>query len=766
MKEPALYNWFPLRFPVEARHARQRESVSEFTRRERFHHGNYLALRAWSNLRRWGPLHRLHPFRSRPPGRHRTPWSARRWATGPSGIALRFAVVAVTLCVSLAYGGGISYGHWITAALADVAVNTGSLSVVVEDLETEFDFTCQTHLFPRYALSFVRFWAPGQDPGDLKARDIGAVKIEEDGSEATDGYSIEPPDAAIGDPAVVHLGSAVVTITDWIENPGEPGEYLGFTYLLELLEGDPVVVDVNAARSIWRTTLDVSGLWSLDGMGDPTARPLHFCHPSSIESVIPVTNDGSVPATPHIVLGPAIQCELFEVTLGVSGEVLAAGPLCDLLEQPFQISPQLDPGDSTFATLSISLAETELDEGEYTAQLSVTGFVTQWNFPLEGAGLGWTAASTLPLNLTVNVEPPDYGYGVCDGEGDCPVAEIPVEEGSLEEGPVEEGPVEEPPVEETPAEEPATEETPVEEPPADELPVVEPPAEEPPVQENPADEPPDEDPPPDGPPIDGVHRASLAGLVWNDLDDDGLAVLGGPEDGLSGVEVVLLDEFGFEVEMVETMANGFYLFPDVEPGTYVVGFYPPQGFGFADLGEPAEPFDSPEEYEIFLAGLADEMDVEPEELVLCDLVELDEQDGPLIGLTAPVVLADGENLGLGDAALIEVEEPQGAEEPAIEEAPPEPIEIPETPTDPPSEPGEDSSINPANPDGDAKEPEPDPVKEALVSPANPDGDAKEPESDSVGDMVPIDSGPDDGAPTGGEIPEVPPADPVDNETTP
>ncbi len=757
--------------------------------------------------------------------------------------------------MSLAYGGGISYGHWITAALADVGVNTGSLSVLVEDPETEFDFTCETHLFPRHALSFVRFWAPDQVPGKLKPGITGAVKIEEDGNEVSSGYSIDPAEAAIGDPAIVHLGSAVVTITDWIEKPDEPGEYLGFTYVLE---GDPVVVDVKAARSIWRTTFETSGLWSLDGLCEPSARPLHFCQPSSIETNIPVVNDGSVPATPYVALGPASQCELFDATLETSTGVLADGPLCDLLEQPYQISPQIDPGDTALVTLSISLADTELEPGDYAADLTVTGFFTQWNLPIEDAGHGWTAASDLSLDLTVNVEPPDYGYGDCDDDcdndecddddnGDCeddcddndgdddggkknqdknddaagadlaapaeetlpeelPGEELPAEEPPLEETqpqdppaetqPTEEPPAEEPPSEETPpteeppAEEPPSEETPpTEEPPAEEppseetLPTEEPPAEEPPSEETlPTEEPPAEEPPGEEPPIDepagfDVQRASLAGLVWHEIDGDELKILGGPEDGLAGVEVVLLDENGLEVEVVETNDSGFYTFPDVEPGTYMVGFYPPDGYGFADIEEPMEPFDTPEDYEIFLAGLAKELDVEPEEIVISDLVSVDELSGPLIGLTAPVVLEDGENLGIGDAAMIETPEQDQLEETPVAQTPAEPIEIPEPPAQPAESDEGDTSVSPANPDGDAREPEPDPVEETVVpDPDQPDSVGEDPDiSEPTGETVPPaqaaseEPSPDPGAEPGPPAEadsDKPPGEPTENETTP
>lgn len=66
------------------------------------------------------------------------------------------------------------------------------------------------------------------------------------------------------------------------------------------------------------------------------------------------------------------------------------------------------------------------------------------------------------------------------------------------------------------------------------------------------------------------HKASLGDYVWKDLDRDGIQEAGEP--GIAGVIVTLLDDTGHVVGTTETDGTGFYLFADLNPGTYAVRF--------------------------------------------------------------------------------------------------------------------------------------------------------------------------------------------------
>lgn len=65
-------------------------------------------------------------------------------------------------------------------------------------------------------------------------------------------------------------------------------------------------------------------------------------------------------------------------------------------------------------------------------------------------------------------------------------------------------------------------------------------------------------------------RASIGDFVWNDLDNNGIQDAGEP--GVAGVTVTLYDNNNNPVATTVTDANGAYLFANVLPGTYSVGF--------------------------------------------------------------------------------------------------------------------------------------------------------------------------------------------------
>lgn len=66
-------------------------------------------------------------------------------------------------------------------------------------------------------------------------------------------------------------------------------------------------------------------------------------------------------------------------------------------------------------------------------------------------------------------------------------------------------------------------------------------------------------------------KAALGNFVWEDKDGDGLQDAGEP--GIAGVTVTLYDATGTNaLATAITDQNGKYLFPNLDPGTYVVGF--------------------------------------------------------------------------------------------------------------------------------------------------------------------------------------------------
>lgn len=74
-------------------------------------------------------------------------------------------------------------------------------------------------------------------------------------------------------------------------------------------------------------------------------------------------------------------------------------------------------------------------------------------------------------------------------------------------------------------------------------------------------------------------RAAVGDRVWNDLDGDGIQDPGEP--GIAGVTVILYDNTSTPVASMVTDENGNYLFANVIPGTYTIGFASlPAGLGY------------------------------------------------------------------------------------------------------------------------------------------------------------------------------------------
>ncbi|MTB53824.1 SdrD B-like domain-containing protein, partial [Lewinella sp. W8] len=82
----------------------------------------------------------------------------------------------------------------------------------------------------------------------------------------------------------------------------------------------------------------------------------------------------------------------------------------------------------------------------------------------------------------------------------------------------------------------------------------------------------------------GLYRpASLGDFVFEDTDGDGIQDAGEP--GVPNVTVNLKNEAGVVIGMTTTDGNGFYEFPNLEPGVYSVQFVLPGGYEYTDLNE-------------------------------------------------------------------------------------------------------------------------------------------------------------------------------------
>jgi hypothetical protein len=73
-----------------------------------------------------------------------------------------------------------------------------------------------------------------------------------------------------------------------------------------------------------------------------------------------------------------------------------------------------------------------------------------------------------------------------------------------------------------------------------------------------------------------VPFASIGNQVWVDTDGDGL--LNNGETGLPGATVYLIDNTGAVIDSTTTNGTGNYLFDELMPGTYSVGFKYPAGY--------------------------------------------------------------------------------------------------------------------------------------------------------------------------------------------
>ena len=74
----------------------------------------------------------------------------------------------------------------------------------------------------------------------------------------------------------------------------------------------------------------------------------------------------------------------------------------------------------------------------------------------------------------------------------------------------------------------------------------------------------------------GDLPGSIGNFVWDDLNANGIQDFGEP--GIPNVLVILFNSVGTQISSKVTNLDGFYLFPNLDPGTYMVKFSKPFGY--------------------------------------------------------------------------------------------------------------------------------------------------------------------------------------------
>jgi hypothetical protein len=76
----------------------------------------------------------------------------------------------------------------------------------------------------------------------------------------------------------------------------------------------------------------------------------------------------------------------------------------------------------------------------------------------------------------------------------------------------------------------------------------------------------------------GARTAAVSGMVWNDVNHDGVFQAGEP--GMSGIAVTLYFGRAQVITSTQTSDAGTYTFSHLEAGTYLVGFGLPETFTY------------------------------------------------------------------------------------------------------------------------------------------------------------------------------------------
>jgi hypothetical protein len=479
-------------------------------------------------------------------------------------------------------------------AYAETQISIGNLDLDVGDAPS-FGVGCTSRVFPKHAISFIRFWDPAKPPGALQSAKTGAVKIDDSGVHLGRGpFSVDPADAGLGDPMTIHLRSITVQITSWVAKPGSPGDYVGFFYTVSPSSAE-VVLDVKAGQSLTRTEVTGAGLWPPEGMFTGSQGiALPVCDPASSKpGRLDFHNSGTIPAVVSLEwgYGPGDPdcCRFFDVLVedAASGAVLFGGPLCDLLDRPIFVSPQLDPGQSVALDIAVTLHPGESPSGDLTVPM--VSRVTWWQWTSDPPGspgaYGWW--NVLEGDFEIRLMPPAASSAATSPSAATPGAETSTLTTTT--------PTTAPPQETT------TTTTSTAPPQETTTTLTTPPPEETTTTTTTTTAPPEEttttatttttttlpleETTTTLPPAGGDEgTVTLSGRVWEDLDGDGATVTGhaAAEPAVARVAVVVLDADGQVAARTRSDARGRYTVEGLASGRYRVTFIAPDGWGFRD----------------------------------------------------------------------------------------------------------------------------------------------------------------------------------------
>jgi hypothetical protein len=136
--------------------------------------------------------------------------------------------------------------------------------------------------------------------------------------------------------------------------------------------------------------------------------------------------------------------------------------------------------------------------------------------------------------------------------------------------------------------------------------------------------------------------ANLTGVVWNDINRDGIH--NGNEEGLPNVTVDLFDSDNTFVNTALTDTDGRYQFINLAPGEYYVAVLPPAGFVFSPQNQSGNE-------------------------------SIDSDADILTGRTTPTTLTEGENFSQWDVGLFQPTTYPAGSDPGTVQPPPAEITV-------------------------------------------------------------------------------------------
>jgi hypothetical protein len=409
------------------------------------------------------------------------------------------------------------------------------------------------------------------------------------------------------------------------------------------------------------------------GLGVTDPPPGFTLDGSSQSGLLTLANSGTVPTAASLEwdYGPAADpglCSLFDVLIqdAGSGAAVFDGSLCELIGHPLPVASQLDPGGSASLEIVVGLHPGADPGDDVTLPLLSRATFWQWASASPGSpgSYGWWGSvegsfevrfvAPMTAGPTLLAQEParnSEATSAPTGEATTTTTTVPLDDGTTATGTTS-APPEETTNTTTEAPPEETTNTTTEAPPEETTTTTTTAAAEPVPEETTTTA---STPPPE-------ETVTLRGRVWEDLDEDGMTVLGhaGQEPGVAGVAVTLRGEDGTSLMTTFSGPDGTYQFADLDPGAYRVEFRAPEGFSLHSPGV-AGGTDT--------AGRAAALGIPVEQVVGDDLSRAEATDGDaLVRAETDVFVLDvalaekgGDTDGPADAALVRLAEPSEEE---------------------------------------------------------------------------------------------------------